>query len=470
MMENHLWTKSAPRLFLSVVALAALFGPLGANAEQCKANLQVGCENANAVCEIEAKAGRCTSSTNRTNGERECNCVVSSEPPEFAITGLAPTPQDCSSAESTIIATLTTDLGQLGIKNPDVRPNCISASGGGSRLAVLIWTAPVSKNSPEDQARNAAQLPDVISGDGFAVFITDELMTRLARLNLAKNPRVPGYPHIHPKSLSLDFPGGSAIKTIVHGTDDQPTPSVDFTDTVTDTLGPRIEPKSGMACSPVSDAKCGCVTSSKTDTDILGEIEVLALLPVLGIDPVVTVNDFEAPSNHPKKLTGGAGCSFYQGLPDQIALPESNSPPQKMKLVITYFRPSEGDVGVAFHASAEIVARTPAVQISGPSPVSFGYGASKTSVQYTVLPMPLQASDFIRPLTFEWSGDSQYVQIADPTKQSTVISFSGGDNMQPGASITRTINLRVTDSEGSTEAASFNVGVSKSRRKPPNPQ
>jgi hypothetical protein len=469
-MDNHRWTNSALHLFLSVVASAALFGPIGANAQQCEANSQIGCVNANAVCEIEQKAGRCTSSANSPKGEGECSCVVPSEPAEVAITALAPTPQDCSSAESTISATLIKILGQFGIQNPDIRPNCVPASGGSSRLVVLIWSTPVSKNSPEDQARTDAQLPNVISGDGFALFITEGLMTRLARFNLAKTPSVPGYPHIHPKSLSLDFTGGSTIKTIVHGTDDQPTPSVDFTDTVTDKLGKRITPASGMACSPVSDPKCGCVTTSSVDTDVLGEIEVLAFLPFLGIDPVVTVNDFEAPSNHPKRLTGGAGCGFYQGLPDEIALPESNNPPQKMKLVITYLSVSEADSGVAFHASAKSVARAPAVQISGPSPVSFGYGASKTSAQYTVLPMPLQASDFYGPLTFEWSGDSQYVQIADPTKQNTVISFSGGDNMRPGASITRTINARVTDSEGSTATASFNIVVSKSRRKPPKPQ
>ena len=467
MMENHWWTKSAILQPLSVVLLAALLEPLGANAEQCKASLQVGCENANAVCEIEQKAGRCTSSAN-PNGEGECNCVVPSEPPELALTALAPTPQDCSSAESAIVATLTTDLAQLGINNPDVRPNCIFPPGGGSSslLAVLIWTTPVSKNSPEDQARNAAQLPGIISADGFGVFITDELMTRLARFNLAQNARVPGYPHIHLKSLSLAFPGGSTIKTIVHGTDDQPTPPVDFTDRITDKLGSRL------GCSPVSQAKCGCVTTSKTDTDILGEIEDVGLIFAASqVGTLLAANDFEAQFNQPPKgSTKGAGCTFYQRLPDEIALPESNSPPQKMKLVITYGTPSEADLGVAFHAIAQLVARTPAVQISGPSTVSIGYGASKTSGQYTVLPMPPQASDFITPLTFEWSGDSQYVQIANPTKQSTVISFSGGDNMQPGASITRTISVRVTDSEGSTAAASFNVLVSKSRRKPANPQ
>lgn len=191
-MQSRGWTGSLLRLLLWVVGSAALFGPLGANAEQCKANLQTGCVNANAVCETEGKAGRCTSSANLPKGERECSCVVPSEPTEVAITVLTPNPQDCSSAKGTIGTTLTADLAQFGIQNPDIRPKCIPVSGGGSRLAVLIWTTAVSKNSPEDQARNDAQLPDAISGDGFAVFITEKLMTQLARTTFEKNPTVPG--------------------------------------------------------------------------------------------------------------------------------------------------------------------------------------------------------------------------------------------------------------------------------------
>jgi len=100
-------------------------------------------------------------------------------------------------------------------------------------------------------------------------------------------------------------------------------------------------------------------------------------------------NDLSAALHQPTEAsTKGAGCTAYQTLPDQIAFPQTgglttigssalalaapitgggNVTEQKMKLMLTYQSVNQGDSGVAFHATGEIVPRTPAVQIVGPS-------------------------------------------------------------------------------------------------------
>jgi len=66
--------------------------------------------------------------------------------------------------------------------------------------------------------------------------------------------RVTPYP---PDRYLVGFPTkppGNIVQTIVSGYDDQPFPSVSFTDTISDQLVPR-EDANGQSCSPVTDQR-----------------------------------------------------------------------------------------------------------------------------------------------------------------------------------------------------------------------
>ncbi len=511
-MNNHLWIKEAIRLLLSVVVLPALLGPPAAKA-QCKAN-QNGCENEGAACQTGGGSGRCK--TSGPKNERECNCVgrpqQQLDPPIAAVTALLPGTVNCSATAVTIKTILRQYLVQLGIQNPDIRTlPCPSVpNGASSRLSVLIWSAIALAGTPQDLLRNKAPLPDIIANDGFAVFFADELLTELAQSTFESNGNlrvVPGYPSIHLTGISLAFPTkppGNIVQTIVSGYDDQPFPSVSFTDTISDQLVPR-EDANGQSCSPVTDSTCGCVTTSSQNVNTLDEIIAGAFGVVAAVisgvlatefPPLITLggyfvgNDLSAALHQPTEAsTKGAGCTAYQTLPDQIAFPQTgglttigssalalaapitgggNVTEQKMKLMLTYQSVNQGDSGVAFHATGEIVPRTPAVQIVGPSFVIIYKDQTTASATYGVEPMPPQAQDFYGLRMYAWSGDPNYVQISEPGagQQIATITFNGA-SIAPGASITQTIQAQINDSEGSFATATLSVQVTKSKLKGP---
>lgn len=472
-METHTWAKRVLRLISLQVVFAILLGPRAANAQVCRGNLQTGCTNENAVCKIGGKSGRCTTPSGFPKGERECNCKVPVEPPDAAVTVF---PLQSCSATTEILSPLKQALAQLGITNPDVRVQC-QPGAGDYRLAILIWSTTVPSGSPEDQARTTTQLPAAIANDLFAVFMTQNLIKGLAQSAFASNlGSVPGHPEIHLTGLSLNFPGGNKIQSNVYGNDSQFTPTVDFTDTITDQLVSR------QGCSPVTDPSCGCITKSSQSTNTLQEIEAIAV----SVFPIFLASNIVAVADEPGGgSNSGVGCQLYQSLPDAISLPETGvltnknlraraaavpnrnggvnaNSPQKMKLVITYVSVLEADGGVGFHALApQLEPRTPAAQIIGPSSVAVPPGTS-TSINYSVLP-----TDFYGTSMYTWSGGPG-VQIANKVKQSTAIVFSSS-GMLPGASVTRTIKVQVNDSEGSEATASLNVTVSISSKPKPTP-
>ena len=198
-----------------------------------------------------------------------------------------------------------------------------------------------AKDSREGLARDAAAVPAEIKGATFGVFVTKNLLTQLAQAQFAELPKSPtGYPNIHLTDLSgLGFTPGSppAIETYINGYDvvGFPTPDVHFTTTVTDKLTARVD--SGTPCTPWTDPNCGCQTSSKTDSDDITAEIIAAIANLSGMPPnfpglgtllaiYVDVNDLNA-LHTPKGSQAGAGCTLYQGLPSEIALPQTGGPP-----------------------------------------------------------------------------------------------------------------------------------------------
>jgi hypothetical protein len=180
----------------------------------------------------------------------------------------------CPSQESIngIKSNVTKALNKLGVNNPDIRAKPCQAPD--SVLSMLIWsTGP--KDSRDSQARDAAPVPDEISGKTFAVFVTKGLLSGLATAQFNTNPAlkvVPGFPSVHLTDLSVGFSAPNSVEIYIKGYDDRPTPDVHFTTTITDQLLFRSETATDPGCSPLTDPNCGCQTSSKNDISGLDEI------------------------------------------------------------------------------------------------------------------------------------------------------------------------------------------------------
>jgi hypothetical protein len=456
--------------------------------------------------------------------QKECtDCVpdpVRSQPP-LALRLYA---GNCPSGEAldNISGVLITKLAKLGLQHPDIRPTCLDLKAGGDdTISILIWSTP-PRDACDDQTRSAAIPPSDIVGSLFGLYITKELIAELAQAGFDNNSTlqvVPGYPSIHLTHLSVGFLDPNSvslikfwckasfcatlnplhdIQTYINGHDDRTTPSADFTTTITDQLTPRSH---GLnECTPVTDPNCGCLSASHTDVSDIDELIIAvpgiiagAASLALPIPQVVNLftNDLDAAFHQPGGGSqGGVGCTLYQSLPDEIALPQTGGiippkpsvaartrtgadvvtvRPQRNKLVINYRLPQVGAQAVTFLGTTMLKPRTPAVSIVGPSSVSIGRHGSITSPEYAVLPVPLQAQDFFGARTYAWSGNPQGADIIAPAKQKTEISFNN-PNMKPGTSVTQTITVRVTDAEGSSATASLNVRVSKLTTDSPPPK
>jgi hypothetical protein len=202
----------------------------------------------------------------------------------------------------------------------------------------------------------------------------------------------------------------------------------------------------------------------------------------------IDVNDLDAYFNRPTgAVSGGVGCRLYQGLPIQIALPQTGvfppvggggllppatrktgvllPPLKREKLVIHYntIAPLVEDQAVVFLGIPELKPRTPAVQIAGSTSVSIGASAS-----YTAITVPPGSQDFFGTRTYTWSGDPN-LQISNASSSTTEIIFKSDPNVPPGSLITQTITLRETDAEGSSATASMNVVVQYPAAPPPPP-
>jgi hypothetical protein len=400
-----------------------------------------------------------------------------------------PSQADINGLKSQVIGILSQP--SLGLNNPDVRPQCQVAPSGASVLSMLIWGTE-AKDAREEQARDAATVPDEIFGSTFGVFVTRSLIVQLAQAQFAQlpSPPIPDQPSIHLTDISVDFDRPNIIETHIKGYDDRPTPVVHFTTTITDTLIPRAN-----NCNPLIDPSCGCTTRVKNDITTFDVIMVLGLLsaggPYFAGDLNAIINQPHGPSQ------AGVGCRLYQSLPSEIALPQTplairnpNLLPlwQRNKLRIQFLGapqvdpPSAADQAVVFTGVPELppVPRTPMVQIVGPSDVSIDLHDLGTSASYAVVTWPPGSKDFFGDLTYTWSGDPNHVRIVDAqscaginfigdAKPCTDIIFIGDPNMQPGSHITQTITVRVTDVEGSSAMASMNVVVTKADSNPVTP-
>jgi hypothetical protein len=372
-----------------------------------------------------------------------------------------------------IRSALEKNLSQFRFAQPDVRVSCANGT-----IDILIWGNRVQADSCSEQARRRAEIPaDIATGGNFGVYVNAALIRRLAEDAFNGSPKrlsATGYPSasgpIHLTGLSVVFKSPNVVQTVIAGYDDRPWPDVSFTTTITDHLLDLRQ----------------CQTSSETDASTFDEVlavlfaavavAVTVYVPVLFPLPAfVLFTDLNAVINQPDNPgEGGAGCRLMQGLPDEIALPQTGGVlppivmhamaaarldlddiairPKRKKIVIPYNQPRVDARGILVAALVTLEDRMPAVAVTGPTSLLMGAPPAATFGVYAALP-----NDFYGTLTFQWSG-GQNAEIANPNAARTRITFRRG-NEAPGTTFDRTVTVRVTDAEGSTATASLTVSI-----------
>lgn len=378
---------------------------------------------------------------------------------------------DCPSAAdlARIEHGLGSNLSPFHLSNPDVRVRCTAG-----KIYISIWGNRVQPDSCSEQARQRAQIPDLVAGGNFGLFINSSLIRRLADESFQAGPRrlsANGAPSssgpIHLTGLSVAFKSPHTIETYVTGYDDRPWPDVYFTTTLTDEL----------------ESLLGCTSTSDTESSIAAQIfsflwlvalsvGIPLLIPVAGF---VLFGDLDAALNQPDAGSeGGVGRRLLQTLPTEIPLPQSGgvAPPMAMmgavaarvrlpdigieverkKLVIAYAQPTVDDRGLFVGALAGKQDRIPAAHVNGPSSLSVATGAAQTFGYYTAI-----AQDFFGKLVYTWSAGAN-ATIHNQGQRSTKITFKRGTTA-PGSSFQRIVKVTVTDPEGSTATAAHDVSI-----------
>jgi hypothetical protein len=223
----------------------------------------------------------------------------------------------------------------------------------------------------------------------------------------------------------------------------------------------------------------------------LGTLDLGLWFPPAWLVSAGNLSALNQPSSASQK---GVGCSLYQLLPDEVALPQrgaikgvspafaSQAQPgcggslrllhgQKLKItydVIPQTLQQTLSVGVGIgdsvvaqglrlgSNSACFAERNPVIKIGGPAVLFVDSTSPKVTGNYGVDMVPLQAKDFFGALSFAWSIDSG-AQLTT-SSQTVPITFARG-NAKPGTTKVHQLKVVATDSEGSTATATFAVRV-----------
>jgi hypothetical protein len=358
------------------------------------------------------------------------------------------------------------NLSSFRVPDPDVRVRCEAG-----RIDIRIWSNRVQPHSCADEARRRAELPDLAAGGNFGLFLNSGLIRRLAdeafqsapkRLNANGGPDPFG--PIHLTGLSVGFKSPDAIVTTITGYDERPWPDVHFTTTITDRLRPLL----------------GTDPPTVQTSTNAGELIALWLAALVVAAPTVLpaaafslfVN-IDAAANQPDADgQGGVGKRLLANLPVEIPLPRTGGfvEPiygpmaavvnrrsgglhfEQKKLVLLYAAPTVDDGGLFVSGLARMEDRVPAVQLAGPTSLSLATNAAQTFGYYTATP-----DDILGQRTITWS-DGADIVVHNPGQPHTRISFKRG-NAAAGTTFQRTVSVRVTDSEGTSVAASQSVSV-----------
>lgn len=361
-------------------------------------------------------------------------------------------------------------LARFRLSDPEVRVSCAAGN-----IRIHIWGTRVQPGSCADRARQRAQVPDLVAGGNFGLFINASLIRRLANEAFQNAPKTfseNGAPSssgpFHVTGLSIGFKPPDVIETYISGYDERPWPDVSFTKTIRDQLNALLDVKT-------TESTDYSVISQVIAALVLG-VFTLALPLLLPVTAFVLFSDIDAALNTPDNpAQGGVGFRLLKSLPQEIPLPQTGGvlppiafmiqpgasthlegttiEPERKKLVIAYGKPAIDNRGLFVGALATRQDRVPSVRILGPSSLSMFSNGTSTFGHYTV-----EADDTFGSLGVTWSGSGPNIEIVNPSAGRTRVNFGRG-NAGQGDSFQRTLTVRVTDAEGTRVTASRMVTI-----------
>jgi hypothetical protein len=332
---------------------------------------------------------------------------------------------------------------------------CYDQGGANETASLGVWLEGFP-GSYESVLRGLNSLDLLQAGEEFGYFLSSTLIYATAgtawstlphRLDEDGNADSGGTVNL--TGFSLEFlPESSTVATVITGYDSAPFPDAHFTVTISDQLGvsQRLEDSTAQTALEVTTT-----TSFSVDHDWLEEIGALmasawlasafsagfllafAFFAWEGIEVVTAA----APSG----LTG-AGAAALASLPFAVPLPGG------VDLYFLYDRLEVSEEGIFAGGINDVLKRSPTVAISGQHDLSVSHGGTISAFFTSVA-----EHDMRPPLTHAWSGDGELGAQGGGRARFT---FSAGD-VAAGAAVPRVIKLSVTDADGLTATASFEV-------------
>jgi hypothetical protein len=346
----------------------------------------------------------------------------------------------------------------LGL-NADVRSACINNS-----QHVGVWLRPVV-NDQDNQARNRGleRLNIIAAGESLAFFINSALIRRQAfetwndPIRTPKRRNGDGDPDpngpVHLTAFSVDFERPNKVVTRVNGFDERPWPDVDFVLTTTDTLSVAG-----------GEVRCDSQRDLDVDTSWLNFLTGLFLLvlPPLGI--VFLVERIIVGSRDAPDVNAGAGGGVPAMIPQEILIPAG------LKVVAFYTRLDVFPGAIVAGGTFDVVPRTPAVTITGPTQISVTEGTASVTRSYTL------HTDDLRPPFFDVLFPGLEARITGPERPRPRIVWSGDGfplshsaettgfrfnlaGVQVGEVVTRRVAVLVVDADGLSASAELIVRI-----------
>jgi hypothetical protein len=342
-----------------------------------------------------------------------------------------------------VVADLTGGIqSQLG-DEADVRYRCLNLTGTLARTGTIaIWTSkPANFLDGLVRADSLKFVKPLIRGGNCWMYVNSNFLERELKKEFDKRPHrlTPGGQAdekgpIHIFTPTLSFDGPAKVVTTIPGLDERPLPDVTFRITLTDTL--TVSSRRQIVC----ETKEGL----DVDTGVLNLLTAAGLLTFLPAGIAFLVQRIKAGGAEPPAIKGSVGAVAAQFFGPQILLPAG----KKVSFIYDVIQADASGLKTA--GAQEIVARSPAVRITGPTNLKIRT-QTFTSGTYTIVP-----TDLRRDFQFKWTVSSGIA--ATPRAEKTTIRFSRGST-QPGESFTRTVRVTVTDVDGLTASASLTVRV-----------
>ena len=332
---------------------------------------------------------------------------------------------------------------------------CYDQGGANETAALGVWLQGFP-GSYESVLRGLNSLDLLQAGEEFGYFLSSTLIYDTAGTAWNALPHVldedgnaDSGGTVNLTGFSLEFlPESSTVATVITGYDSRPFPDAHFTLTISDQLGvsQRLEDSTAQTALEVTTT-----TSFSVDHEWLEEIAGLLasawLASAFSAGFLLAFAFFawegvEVVTASPPGGLTGAGAAALASLPFAVMQPGG------VDLYFLYDRLQVTEEGIFAGGINDVLKRSPTVAISGQHDLSVSPGGTASAFFTSAAQHDLRP-----PLTHMWSGDGELAAQGGSGAQFT---FLAGE-LAAGKVVPRVIKLSVTDADGLTATASFEV-------------